>query len=1346
MHKFNPTTRWLRKAYQISNILGTALLIVSFALGVIPPRLIAADSGAIWTTNATCEAPSPQDDNHYAIGEDVWLRFDDFASGQELPWTISGLPGGASADPGIVVAQGTITADENGYACLNAYTVQPDDGGEYKAASLNKQDNYQVDPAFSLQVTKTAATSYTRTYLWTIDKSVSLDYFDLQVGDPGVTSNYAITVDQSGYSDSDFTVSGAIEITNPAGVPAQIEAVTDLISGGYSADVDCAVSFPYTLPAGGTLTCTYTANLPDASNRTNTASVAVSDQSFVLGGSGTAPVDFSGAVVSEEDAVIHVTDVSAEFGDQFFTFSGDGSQTYTRDFSCDVNSIGRTIYENTATIDETGGFDTASVTVDCGEVLDLLVSKTAETSFTRTYRWQIEKTANPSILSMLPDDPPESVVYLVSVDQQGHTDSDWEVSGDITIQNPAEYSAVISQVVDIISYETGPAIPAPVDCGQNFPISLAPGGSLTCTYNAGLPNGTTRTNTALVSAETRGVDTSASATAEVIFSEPSIKINDTVHVSDTYYDTVAQPGDPYPWEFTGSSTVAYTRAFACPADAGTHPNTAAIMETHQSDTASVEVNCEGLWALTIEKTAFTDWTRTYEWEISKSADPVEHDLYLYESASTEYSVTVTKADEPIDSDWTTWGEVLVTNNTPYIAVVKRVTDSLEGYGLVELDCDAPPEHALHPGDVITCTYEVDLTRLPADILDNTAAVEVMPGYTGDEVHVLGASITVPVDFSGEPDPVNIIGDEIDVYDSYYGVLGTGIDETTTFTYARVFTCGSLGTLTYNNIASILDPAASASASVAVTCNAVPALVVSKTAETAYTLTYPWTIEKTVDPAYHNLWSGDGGGRSTYTVAVERGTPLESNWAVSGEITITNPAPFIARINNISDVVSGSIEASVSCPQGIPFNLAGGATIVCTYSTPLPDRSARTNTVTVSVSGASVVEGGSDTESVSFTNAEVSEVNAVIHVTDVNDVFPSQTWEFDSSDTVTYDREFFCGITEGSTTFTIGNVATISETGQAASAQVVVDCDAVPNLVISKTAATSFTRTWTWNIDKSVAPAAWEMNTGMSGTSTYTVAVTKVGAIDSAWQVTGQITITNPATDPEPLTATITAVEDTLSNGVQAEVDCGDTVVFPYPLPAGQSLVCNYSAALVTAPPLDLKNTASAVTLAGSLVDGNQITIPITFGDPALENFASVTVSDSNGMGWDFSASGVKTYTRTFTCDEDEGTQDNTATIIQTGQEDDARVIVNCDAPVTPTTPTTPTTTTTTTAGTPEGPQDTPSPEATLPAPESTSQVLIPVTGFTLPNPFKDLSILLFQLGLAVFGLGFVFRGLSKRED
>jgi hypothetical protein len=208
----------------------------------------------------------------------------------------------------------------------------------------------------------------------------------------------------------------------------------------------------------------------------------------------------------------------------------------------------------------------------------------------------------------------------------------------------------------------------------------------------------------------------------------------------------------------------------------------------------------------------------------------------------------------------------------------------------------------------------------------------------------------------------------------------------------------------------------------------------------------------------------------------------------------------------------------------------------------------------------------------------------------------------------------------------------------------------PALTVSKDAETSFTRTWEWEIEKSVDPDTWDLFTGDSGTSEYLVEVTKTGFTDSDWAVAGSITIQNNT----PFAAMIQSVTDEVSPGIAAAVDCG--VAFPYELAAGASLVCSYETDLP-----DGSNRVNTATVATSgAVDGGVAQAGVIFGDPTTEVNASVTIQDSvEGFLGELSDSDSFTYERTFTCDDDEGQHDNTATIVETGQSDDASVTVNC---------------------------------------------------------------------------------------
>ncbi len=109
---------------------------------------------------------------------------------------------------------------------------------------------------FELTVSKTADTTYTRTYTWDIKKSVTPATWDMFTGDSG-TSDYSVVVDRTGYTDSDWAVSGTITAFNNTPYTATVTSVTDSISEFGSISVSCPVSFPAALAPGASLFCTY---------------------------------------------------------------------------------------------------------------------------------------------------------------------------------------------------------------------------------------------------------------------------------------------------------------------------------------------------------------------------------------------------------------------------------------------------------------------------------------------------------------------------------------------------------------------------------------------------------------------------------------------------------------------------------------------------------------------------------------------------------------------------------------------------------------------------------------------------------------------------------------------------------------------------------------------------------------------------------------------------------------------------------------------------------------------------------------------------------------------------------
>jgi hypothetical protein len=137
--------RILRTLEIVCYLVGVVSFALAVSLGVGKPITTSAEgSGAIWTTAGTCA--NPQDQNQYNHGDNIVLHGENFSPDSSVAWSITGRPGGASCDPGIVVASGSVTTDGSGAFCAIVYVVANDDCGEYQVkAEGAKGDNYRVE-------------------------------------------------------------------------------------------------------------------------------------------------------------------------------------------------------------------------------------------------------------------------------------------------------------------------------------------------------------------------------------------------------------------------------------------------------------------------------------------------------------------------------------------------------------------------------------------------------------------------------------------------------------------------------------------------------------------------------------------------------------------------------------------------------------------------------------------------------------------------------------------------------------------------------------------------------------------------------------------------------------------------------------------------------------------------------------------------------------------------------------------------------------------------------------------------------------------------------------------------
>jgi hypothetical protein len=320
------------KKYTIVALLG--LLVLGMAVGAQP---VAADwSGGDQSGNGVVpvyRTDLAKNNECETLGYDFGFKVAGAPDGQfYLTDAYGELLGGAPADPGnsvtIYESDGK-TFNWSSTLGIDAVVVKAGEGAnvyEYDAESTddtNLHSPYSGTDAgnpgvvrdvshitlcydYEVDVSKDAHTSFKRTYDWTVQKSADATSLTLSAGQL-FPVNYEVTVDVAGFTDSDWAVSGSIYVENNTPFNATITDVQDSVDG-TTASVDCSESFPYTLPAGQTLTCSYSALLTDGSDRTNNATVTTSG--IVGGGEGRANVSFAGATIYESDECIDVSDTN----------------------------------------------------------------------------------------------------------------------------------------------------------------------------------------------------------------------------------------------------------------------------------------------------------------------------------------------------------------------------------------------------------------------------------------------------------------------------------------------------------------------------------------------------------------------------------------------------------------------------------------------------------------------------------------------------------------------------------------------------------------------------------------------------------------------------------------------------------------------------------------------------------------------------------------------------------------------------------------------------------------------------------------------------------------------------
>ncbi|HEX6130883.1 MAG TPA: hypothetical protein VF044_04080, partial [Actinomycetota bacterium] len=489
------------------------------------------------------------------------------------------------------------------------------------------------------------------------------------------------------------------------------------------------------------------------------------------------------------------------------------------------------------------------------------VSKTAVGTYERDYSWSIEKSVSPETWDVFKGDTASSA-YSVGLDRT-EADRAFAVSGSITISNPhPTMAATITSIADVVTSGGSSLGTAPVTCGVTLPYALGAGQTLECTYTTAL--GDTKPagpllNTATVA--TTGVIGGGTATAPFDFDGPPSATTGyaSVTVSDSFAGSLGTA--------SGDKTFTYGRTFTCPTDASaytggvatsTYGNTATIVETGQSDTASVTVDCH---LLQVSKNVSTSYDRDWTWSIDKTGGVSSLSLAPGQQFVVGYSVAVSAT--MLESGFGASGTIDVHNPAPIAAVLNGVADVVSPDIAAAVDCGVTFPHTLAAGGTLTCSYTAALpdkesrTNTATATLQNHAyaadGTSVAAGTTAFEGTAAVSFLTATVDETDEC---------VNVSDDRYGILGTVCASDSPRTFEYVLTVGGYeecGTYEYTNVASFI------------------------TNDTGATGSDGWTVDITVPCGTCTLTPG-----YWKTHSQEGPAPYDDNWANLGPLEEDTP--------------------------------------------------------------------------------------------------------------------------------------------------------------------------------------------------------------------------------------------------------------------------------------------------------------------------------------------------------------------------------------------------------------------------------------------------------------------------
>ena len=216
------------------------------------------------------------------------------------------------------------------------------------------------------------------------------------------------------------------------------------------------------------------------------------------------------------------------------------------------------------------------------------VTMTAQTSLKRTYSWKIEKSVSQDAVTLEAGETAD-VSYAVTVTPTGSVDSDWAVSGRVTMQE-AEFEPSPPIVATMKVTIQPDATLAAVDCVPSpFPVDLGTT-SLVCDYEAPLPDASGPRDAWMRATQLNGNIRNVHTAFD--FSNPTLNlVDESVTVTDTMggaLGTVNAADGPK--TFTYTKTIGPYTAAQC----GQHTvdNTASFLTNDSGATGSADADVD----------------------------------------------------------------------------------------------------------------------------------------------------------------------------------------------------------------------------------------------------------------------------------------------------------------------------------------------------------------------------------------------------------------------------------------------------------------------------------------------------------------------------------------------------------------------------------------------------------------------------------------------------------------------------------------------------------------------------------------------------------------------------------